>query len=249
MKICIVIPARLASSRLPRKVILPIAGKPMVQWVYESALRVNNIGKVVVATDSEEVFDTVISFGGVAVMTSDKHQSGTDRMGEVADKMPDYDFFINMQGDEPLTETSVIQSMADYYRNGGSGIITLCEKIQEEWQLFDYNVVKLVKDLNDRVMYFSRSPIPAQRDMPFRDWLKNGNYYRHIGLYGFDRNTLKEVCSLPVSALEKTEMLEQLRWMENGYTIKSLLCHQYSIGVDTAEDLERVEKRLLDKLR
>lgn len=245
MKTCIVIPARLSSSRLPRKVILPLAGKPMVQWVYEAALKVKKVNKVLVATDSEEVFDTVIQFGGEAIMTSAEHVSGTDRIGEVAQMMPDYDVFINMQGDEPMIDPKTVQQLVDYYLQGGTSISTLYEKISDENQLFDFNVVKLVFNKMGKVLYFSRSAIPAQRDVAFKDWMKKNHYWRHIGLYGFHRNTLQQICQLQQSTLEQLEVLEQLRWLENGYDIHAIECQNHGIGVDTQEDLERAEKRIL----
>ena len=144
----------------------------MVQWVYEAALKVKKVNKVLVATDSEEVFDTVIQFGGEAIMTSAEHVSGTDRIGEVAQKMPDYDVFINMQGDEPMIDPKTVQQLVDYYLQGGTSISTLYEKISDENQLFDFNVVKLVFNKMGKVLYFSRSAIPAQRDVAFKDWMK-----------------------------------------------------------------------------
>ena len=198
-----------------------------------------------VATDSEEVFDTVIQFGGEAIITSAEHVSGTDRIGEVAQKMPDYDVFINMQGDEPMIDPKTVQQLVDYYLQGGTSISTLYEKISDENQLFDFNVVKLVFNKMGKVLYFSRSAIPAQRDVAFKDWMKKNHYWRHIGLYGFHRNTLQQICQLQQSTLEQLEVLEQLRWLENGYDIHAIECQNHGIGVDTQEDLERAEKRIL----
>lgn len=217
----------------------------MVQWVYEAALKVKKVNKVLVATDSEEVFDTVIQFGGEAIITSAEHVSGTDRIGEVAQKMPDYDVFINMQGDEPMIDPKTVQQLVDYYLQGGTSISTLYEKISDENQLFDFNVVKLVFNKMGKVLYFSRSAIPAQRDVAFKDWMKKNHYWRHIGLYGFHRNTLQQICQLQQSTLEQLEVLEQLRWLENGYDIHAIECQNHGIGVDTQEDLERAEKRIL----
>jgi 3-deoxy-manno-octulosonate cytidylyltransferase (CMP-KDO synthetase) len=217
----------------------------MVQWVYEAALKVNKVNKVMVATDSEEVFDTVVQFGGEAIMTSKEHLSGTDRIGEVAQKMPEYDVFINMQGDEPLIEPKTIQKLVDYFSEGGNSISTLYERISDENQLFDYNVVKLVFTNAGKILYFSRSAIPAQRDVAFKNWLKNSSYWRHIGLYGFKRDTLMQICQLKQSSLEQLEVLEQLRWLENGYDIHAIECQNHGVGVDTKDDLERAEMRIL----
>lgn len=247
MKIYIVIPARLASSRLPNKVILPLAGKPMVQWVFEAARKVDGVAQVLVATDNREVFDVVTNFGGTAIMTSAHHQSGTDRIGEVAGLVKEADVFINIQGDEPMISPETIQQMVDFYKKGGSGIVTLYTAISEERHLFDFNVVKLTKTTDDQILYFSRNAIPAQRDNPYKDWLKNTTYYRHIGMYGFDRKSLEQICLLPQSTLEKAEVLEQLRWLENGYQIRGIHSRHHGVGVDTAEDLLKAEQRLMEK--
>jgi len=244
LKICVVIPARLASSRLPNKVILPLFGKPMVQWVYEAAQKVNGVDKILIATDSAEVYNHVVGFGGDAVMTSEKHTTGTDRIGEVARQFEEYDVFINIQGDEPLISPTTIQQMVDFYRNGGHGIVTLYDAIRDESQLFDFNVVKLTVSLSGKILYFSRAAIPAQRDFPFKQWMHNRPYYRHIGMYGFERKILLQICALPQSGLEKSEMLEQLRWLENDFEIYGLEANHQGIGVDTMEDLLKAEDLL-----
>ncbi len=249
MKIYIVIPARLASSRLPNKVILPLAGKPMVQWVFEAARKVDGVAQVLVATDNQEVFDLVTHFGGNAIMTSSHHLSGTDRIGEVAGLVKEADVFINIQGDEPMISPDTIQQMVDFYKGGGRGIVTLYTSISDDRQLFDFNVVKLTKTTDDQILYFSRNAIPAQRDYPYKDWLKHATYYRHIGMYGFDRKSLEQICLLPQSKLEKAEVLEQLRWLENGFHIKGIQSDHHGVGVDTAEDLLKAEQKLMEKER
>lgn len=216
----------------------------MVQWVFEAAQKVNGVDKILIATDSTEVYNKAVAFGGAAVMTSDQHATGTDRIGEVAKLFEEYDVFINIQGDEPLISPVTIQQMVDFYRNGGKGIVTLYDAVAEESQLFDYNVVKLTVSKKGRVLYFSRAAIPAQRDFPFKQWMQNRLYNRHIGMYGFERKTLMEICALPQSGLEKSEMLEQLRWMENDFEVYGLETRHYGIGVDTLEDLLRAEDLL-----
>ncbi|MBK8700233.1 MAG: 3-deoxy-manno-octulosonate cytidylyltransferase [Saprospiraceae bacterium] len=241
MKACIVIPARYASSRLPGKVLLPIQDKPMLQWVYERAQKVRGVQRIVIATDDEMVRQACESFGAEVMMTMASHQSGTDRMGEIAKKLTDYSVFINMQGDEPMASPEVIGSVYNYFENGGKGIATLYESLTQESELFDYNNVKLVMDKNERVMYFSRSVIPAFRDKAYKEWISSTSYWRHVGIYGFDRESLLAVTALSPSNLELAESLEQLRWLENGFPITGIKSNYFSIGVDTAADLERVK--------
>lgn len=242
MKSCIIIPARLNSSRLAEKVLLPIDGKPMVQWVYERALKVSNVQKVIIATDHQRVYDICLGFGAEVMMTASNHVSGTDRVGEVANANPGFDFYINIQGDEPLIEPGMLSQFNDFLQTGQFDICTVCEKVKNEADLFDYNVVKLVKSSSNSVLYFSRNAIPALRDKPYKDWYNSHIYYRHVGIYGFAESAIKKVVKLPVSSLEKAESLEQLRWMENDFKIGVMESSSYSIGVDTLEDLEKVRK-------
>jgi 3-deoxy-manno-octulosonate cytidylyltransferase (CMP-KDO synthetase) len=247
MKSCIIIPARLNSSRLPEKVLLPIGGKPMVQWVYERALKVSNVHKVIIATDHPTVYDACIGFGAEVMMTSPNHVSGTDRVGEVVRAYPGYDFYINIQGDEPLIDPAMLSDFNVFLQSGQYDICTVCEKVKNEADLFDFNVVKLVKSKSQSVLYFSRNAIPAHRDKPYKDWSKSHDYYRHVGIYGFSESAINKVVNLPVSPLEHAESLEQLRWMENDFKIGVMESNSYSIGVDTLDDLEKVRK-MVDKL-
>lgn len=234
------------SSRLDEKILLPINDKPMIQWVYEAALKVKNIQHVCIAADDEKTLKACNDFGANVHLTSVSHQSGTDRMGEIATKLPQYDYFINMQADEPLINPLSIERLAEFLISNNVGIATMYDVINNENDLFNYNVVKLVKDLNNNVLYFSRNAVPAHRDLPFKDWIKSAVYYMHVGIYGFKRNILMDVVRLPVSDLEKSEKLEQLRWLENGFEIK--LCENlfFSKGVDTREDYEEVLKLKMD---
>jgi 3-deoxy-manno-octulosonate cytidylyltransferase (CMP-KDO synthetase) len=220
--------------------LLDIAGKPLIQRVYEQARKVQGIQKILIATDHDEVFQSCINFGAEVIMTSDKHISGTDRLGEVANKINDFDIFINIQGDEPLIDPLMIEKLNKKLANERGGIVTLYEKISNEEEIFDYNVVKLTKNLDNKILYFSRNAIPAFRDTPYKEWLKKSIYYRHIGVYGFQSHVLKEIVKLKPSMLEQAESLEQLRWLENGYDVYGIEGIGHSIGVDTEEDLERV---------
>lgn len=243
MKTCIVIPARYDSTRLPGKVLLDIGGKPMVQWVYERAGKAKNIQQVIIATDNDLVFQTCIKFGAKCIMTSPNHVSGTDRIGEVALGLTEYDYVINIQADEPLIDPVSIEKLTDFIASDQKKrIVTMLAKIDNENDLFDFNIVKVVKDKAGKALYFSRNVLPAHRDLPYKNWLANHEYYRHIGVYGFERKTLLELIKLEASPLEKAEKLEQLRWLENGYEAYCMKTDDFQIGVDTESDLERIRK-------
>ena len=241
MKTCIVIPARYDSTRLPGKVLLDIAGKPMIQWVYERASLIKQADKIIIATDNDLVYKTCSAFGAECIMTSNKHVSGTDRIGEAAEQHSDYDYFINIQADEPLIDPHTIDEFIEFLTRGNEkNIATLITEIENENDLFDFNVVKVVFDKNDKALFFSRNAIPANRDKPFKNWLAAHHYFRHIGVYGFKRETLLKLIRLSSSALERIESLEQLRWLENGYNIHCLKTDNFQIGVDTEADLDRI---------
>jgi 3-deoxy-manno-octulosonate cytidylyltransferase (CMP-KDO synthetase) len=240
MKTAIVIPARLQSTRLERKLLQDIHGKPLIQWVYERAQKVNKVSRVLIAVDDQELYDTCQQFGAEVVMTDASHTSGTDRIGQVAKELIDIDFVVNLQGDEPLIDPSEIERFITFLINSEAPIVTMAESLSNEQALFDYNVVKLTKDNNNRALYFSRNAIPAFRDKPYKDWIKLHPYFRHVGLYGFRKSILLDLVKLSTSSLEKAESLEQLRWLENGYSIGVMETSHYSVGVDTQEDLDRV---------
>jgi 3-deoxy-manno-octulosonate cytidylyltransferase (CMP-KDO synthetase) len=221
--------------------LLDIAGKPMIQWVYEKAILSKNASKVIIATDHEDVIKVCKSFDAETILTSDKHQSGTDRVGEVAESLQEFDIFLNIQADEPLINVDFVDKMLLKLKNDDTcQILTLISDIENENELFDFNVVKVVKTYKDTALYFSRNVIPSHRDIPFKSWLNNAAYYRHIGVYGFKRATLLEIIKLPQSSLEKAESLEQLRWLQNGYNINTLYTDSFHFGVDTLEDLDKV---------
>ena len=230
-----IIPARYASSRFPGKPLALINGKPMVQWVYER-VQSSEVRDLVVATDDERIAACVRGFGGRVVMTSPDHASGTDRCGEAALSMhpDDNDVVINIQGDEPLISPKEIHLLASAFEDRAVQIATLVNPFHDDTLLHNPNVVKVVKAKNGNVLYFSRLPIPYLRG---ESAVAPENYYRHIGVYAYRYGALRQIVQLPPSELENSEKLEQLRWLENGYTIRALECDYQGIGVDTPEDL------------
>lgn len=236
-----IIPARYASTRFPGKPLAVLQGKPMVQWVYER-VQSSEICDLAVATDDDRIADCVCGFGGKVVMTSPDHASGTDRCGEAARSMhpSDNDVIINIQGDEPLISPREIHLLASAFEDRSVQIATLVNPFQEGGLLHNPNVVKVVKAKNGNILYFSRLPIPYLRE----NATPPKNYFRHIGIYAYRYGALKEIVKLPTSELENSEKLEQLRWLENGYTIRALECDYQGIGVDTPEDLKNVELRM-----
>ena len=230
-----IIPARYASSRFPGKPLALINGKPMVQWVYER-VQSSEVRDLVVATDDERIAACVRGFGGRVVMTSPDHASGTDRCGEAALSLQpdDNDVVINIQGDEPLISPKEIHLLASAFEDRAVQIATLVNPFHDDTLLHNPNVVKVVKAKNGNVLYFSRLPIPYLRG---ESAVAPENYYRHIGVYAYRYGALRQIVQLPPSELENSEKLEQLRWLENGYTIRALECDYQGIGVDTPEDL------------
>lgn len=236
-----IIPARYASTRFPGKPLAEIQGKPMIQWVYER-VQSSEVRDLVVATDDERIADCVCGFGGKVVMTSSDHASGTDRCGEAAKAMHpnDNDVVINIQGDEPLISPKEIHLLASAFEDRNVQIATLVNPFQDRKILENPNVVKVVKAKNGNVLYFSRLPIPYLRE----NATPPKNYFRHIGIYAYRYEVLRQIVQLSTSELENSEKLEQLRWLENGYTIRALECDYQGIGVDTPEDLKNVELRM-----
>lgn len=247
----IIIPARYASQRLPGKPLLDIAGKPMIQRVVECAQR-TKAKSVTVATDDERIKNAVEAFGGQVCMTRADHQSGTDRLQEVVEKMgiADDAIVVNVQGDEPLMPAAVIEQVArNLANNPQAGVATLCEPIKNYHDLFNPNIVKAVFDVNGIALYFSRAPIPWQRDTfnfyAISDLQKKHNgetlAYRHIGMYAYKVHLLNEFVHWPMAHLEKLEKLEQLRVLANGRKIHiEEACAEVPGGVDTQDDLDRV---------
>ena len=238
-----IIPARYASTRFPAKSLAVLGGKPVVQRVYEQVKTV--FDDVYVATDDARIEDAVKAFGGKVVMTSVDHNSGTDRCYEAYIKIgEEYDVIVNVQGDEPFIQSSQLHTIKACFEDAGTHIATLVKPFTANDSfaaLENANSPKVVINKNMNALYFSRSIIPYQRNADKKDWLKNHVYYKHIGLYAYRVDVLKEVTALPQSSLELSESLEQLRWLENGYTIKVGTTEVETIGIDTPEDLERAE--------
>lgn len=244
MKVLIVIPARMASSRLPNKPLIDIAGTSLIMRVYNQALKVQNATQVIVATDHKDIFNHVITHGGDAIMTDINHPSGTDRIAEVA-KHIEADYYVNVQGDEPLIHPRQIEMLIDMMLNNKVDIGTQCLAITDPDQIFNENVVKVVRNKYDKALYFSRQAIPAVRDKPYRTWSEEAVYYRHVGIYAFRRQALLEISGLPQGRLEQLEKLEQLRWLEQGHDIHCYETEFVSIGVDTAEDVALVMEAII----
>lgn len=240
MKVIGIIPARYASTRFPGKPLVQIGGKSMIQCVYEQALQSKLLNEVVIATDDERIVQHVVAFGGQVCMTSPYHLSGTDRCAEVVAQY-DCDVVINIQGDEPFIHPEQIDLViAPFVKNEHIQITTLAKKIEQPEDLFNSNVVKVVFNKKQKAMYFSRSTIPFVRGIESAQWLQQGDFYKHIGLYGFRKNTLLEVAKMEKSRLEGLESLEQLRWLEADYSIFVNITKLETVGIDTPEDLAKI---------
>lgn len=246
MKFIGIIPARYASTRFPAKPLAILGGKPVIQRVYEQVAGV--LDEAYVATDDERIEAAVKSFGGKVVMTSINHKSGTDRCYEAYTKVGHgYDVVVNIQGDEPFIQHSQLEVVKACFEDTTTQIATLVKPfIPEDGfdALENVNSPKVVVNKNMNALYFSRSIIPFQRNADKEDWLKGHTYYKHIGLYAYRPDVLKEITSLSQSSLEMAESLEQLRWLENGYTIKVGVSEVETIGIDTPQDLARAEEFL-----
>ncbi|HEY9001519.1 MAG TPA: 3-deoxy-manno-octulosonate cytidylyltransferase [Mucilaginibacter sp.] len=240
MHILGIIPARYASTRFPGKPLVDIAGKSMIQRVYEQAKKCSQLSEVIVATDDDRIFEHVNGFGGKAMMTSATHQSGTDRCAEVAEKHPEYDVIINIQGDEPYIDPEQISKLINCFNDADTQLATLVKKVSNEYELHNTSSPKVIINKNSEAIYFSRSPLPHIRGQEPQNWLLHFTYFKHIGIYGYRADVLKEITKLPVSPLEKAESLEQLRWIENGYKIKVAETEIETIAIDTPDDLKKL---------
>lgn len=243
MKFIGIIPSRYASTRFPGKPLANINGKTMIERVYEQAKKA--LEYVYVATDNTKIADEVKRFGGKVVMTSENHQSGTDRLAEAIDiiqkeRNENFDVVINIQGDEPFIQPEQIEEIKSCFDNEKTEIATLVKKIDKADDIFDENKPKVVFDKNMNAICFSRSPIPFIRNTEKTEWLNKHEFYRHIGMYAYKTKTLQELTKLEQSPLEIAESLEQLRWIENGYKIRVAKTNFDSIGIDTPEDLEKI---------
>lgn len=245
MKTLAIIPARYASTRFPGKPLAVIHGKPMIRRVYEQVTKCHSINEAIVATDDERIRNAVKEFGGKVMMTSSDHQSGTERCAEVIMNMiGDFDVVINVQGDEPFILPEQLDLLCSCFENPSVGIATLIKRIIKREELFNTNVVKVVINKQNEALYFSRSAIPHMRGVSEDYWITMGNYYKHIGIYGYRPDTLEKIVTLPANALEKAESLEQLRWLANDFKIQTAVTDFETISVDTIEDLEHARKFL-----
>jgi 3-deoxy-manno-octulosonate cytidylyltransferase (CMP-KDO synthetase) len=234
-----IIPARYASSRFPGKPLVIIEGKSMIMRVYEQASKSSSLNRVIVATDDASIYNHVKDCGGEVMMTAGSHTSGTSRIGEVVDNLADknYDIIVNIQGDEPFINPSQIDLAVSLFTRPEVQISTLVKRIEDNADIFNPNVVKVVVDQSGKTLYFSRSPIPFQRGVPEEEWIRQGDYFRHIGLYAYRSAVLKQIINLPPSPHELVESLEQLRWLFHGYNIFTAITDIETIGIDTPEDL------------
>lgn len=244
-----IIPARFDSTRFPGKPLVEVLGKPMIQRVYESVFSSQLFNKVVVATDDRRIFDAVIDFGGNACMTSNSHPSGTDRCYEAYQNEKEvFDVLVNIQGDEPFISSHQMQMILSCFNDPQTQIATLIKPITEAEELTDSNRPKVVKDVNEFAIYFSRSVVPFNRNLDLIKALDSNQYYKHIGMYAYRVEVLDEITKLSPSKLELIEGLEQLRWLENGYKIKTAVTKEESYCIDTPTDLEMIEKRFKKEL-
>lgn len=241
MKTVCIIPARYASSRFPGKPLARIAGKPMIQWVYERATQAKNLHRVLVATDNESIQQVVQSFGGQVVLTNPDLPSGTDRVAAVA-KDIDADVIINLQGDEPFISPQLLDEMIEPFRNPSISMLTPIKKIESNEDLENPNLVRVVKDKFNRALYFTRSVIPYVRDAQRQAWLDKHIFFKHIGIYAYRKAFLLQLTELPPSSLEIAERLEQLRVLENGYALHTIETDYTSVSVDTENDLEKINE-------
>ena len=240
-KTAIIIPARYGSKRLQGKPLLKVCDKPIIQWVWEKAIQVKSADIVIIATDNKEIYDCAKSFGANVEMTSEHHKCGSDRIVEVAEKYPELSYIINLQGDEPMINTSCVEEVIKLLKeDNNADISTLVSEIKNE-DVDDPNTVKCVKDINGYAMYFSRSKIPYERNMGI------AKFYKHIGIYGYKREALFKMTKFPQPEIEQAESLEQLRALYNGMKIKTSVVEYNAIGIDTIEDFNAFKKLVESK--
>lgn len=240
-KTAIIIPARYGSKRLQGKPLLEVCDKPIIQWVWEKAIQVKSADIVIIATDNKEIYDCAKSFGANVEMTSEHHKCGSDRIVEVAEKYPELSYIINLQGDEPMINTSCVEEVIKLLKeDNNADISTLVSEIKNE-DVDDPNMVKCVKDINGYAMYFSRSKIPYERNMGI------AKFYKHIGIYGYKREALFKMTKFPQPEIEQAESLEQLRALYNGMKIKTSVVEYNAIGIDTIEDFNAFKKLVESK--
>ncbi len=250
MNVLAVIPARHASTRFPGKPLASLHGKPIIQWVWERVSQVVGADSTIVATDDERIMTAVAAFGGNAMMTRSDHKSGTDRCGEILQHMETmgrhYDIVINVQGDEPFIRQQQLTTLIQRFDNPAVEIATLRTPIHCSEALLSPNNVKVVTGNDGHALYFSRHPLPYFRGKEPQEWVSLHQYYKHVGVYAFRNATLQQVVQLPMGSLEQCESLEQLRWLEHGFTIHLCDTDMENIGIDTPEDLQIAEQYLIE---
>ena len=240
-----IIPSRYASSRFPGKPLIDLNGKSMIQRVYEQASASKYLNKVVVATDDQRISDHITSFGGNVIMTSADHPSGTDRCKEALHLLKEqYDYVVNIQGDEPLISPDQVDELAGLLQDASIELATQMIPVKTSEELFDTKEVKIVLNTKNEALYFSRQPIPFIKNVEEKEWHLHHQYFRHVGMYAYRSDILDKITELPVSSLEKAESLEQLRWIENGFTIKCVITSFESLCIDTPEDAEKIKQLL-----
>jgi 3-deoxy-manno-octulosonate cytidylyltransferase (CMP-KDO synthetase) len=243
MNVSVVIPARLASTRLPRKVLADLGGKPVLRHVWERVARMRKATEILVATDSEEVARAVAGWGGQFVMTSPDCRSGTERIASILDGLKGQ-FILNVQGDEPFIDPALLDALVERFTATGGDVVTPVYPIKDCKTLMSPTVVKVVRGANGRAWYFSRSPIPHIRGVPPEEWPARGLHFGHLGVYGYARAKLAAYATLPESPLESIEALEQLRFLEAGWRIQTVETDYHAVAIDTPEDLTRARALL-----
>ena len=237
-----IIPSRFASSRFPGKPLVMINGMTMIERVYVQACKAKSLQKVIVATDNNDIYNAVKSFGGNVMMTSADHQSGTDRCAEILQKeINAWNVVVNIQGDEPFIDPQQIDLLVSCFTDPSVEIATLVKKINNAADLLNPNTPKVILDQQRNAIYFSRQAIPFLKGISIEKWLEHGDFYKHIGIYGYRTSTLLEISKLAKTNLEVTESLEQLRWIENGYIINAEITALESISIDTPDDLLKIK--------
>lgn len=241
MGVSVVIPARLESTRFPRKILAEIGGKPILRHVLEKVAQAERVDSVFVATDSDEVRELVEAWDGQVLMTRASCSNGTERIASILDSIPG-EFIINVQADEPMLDPALVGELSKRWHESSAEIVTPIYRLHSTEQLVSPHVVKVAVSATGQAIFFSRSPIPHIRDVAIDHWLRRNTFWGHVGVYGFGRETLARYESLPIGDLERVERLEQLRFLEAGLRIDTVEAKQPSIGVDTPEDLERVRE-------
>jgi len=250
MNIIAIIPARMASTRLPGKPLLDVAGKPLIQRVWEASSQSKLLNKIIIATDNDNIFKACKKFGADVVMTPSDLPSGTDRIMFAYEKLNENaDIVVNIQGDEPLLNGEIIDNLLEKFIDSNTNVGTLIKKIEDAKELFNPSVVKVELKENMIANNFSRQPIPVQENVPKEKWIENFDYWQHIGVYAYKIESLRKFVSLPMSESEKKEKLEQLRLTDIGYSYLCVQTDKELIGVDTPEDLEKVRKYFGEKAK